>query len=713
MSWSLLTVDVRYEYDVVAARQRARQVAALLGFDVQDQTRIATAVSEIARNAFRYAGGGKVEFVVEGRTAPQLLLVRISDRGPGIRELDGVLDGSYRSATGMGLGIVGARRLMDRFHIETVPGRGTTVWLRKIFPARDGVLGAGELAELSAALGRERPETPLAEVQRQNQELLRTLEELQRRREELTHLNQELADTNRGVVALYAELDEKADHLRRADEMKSRLLSNMSHEFRTPLNSILALSRLLLEFTDGPLSDDQKTQIGYIRRAASDLSELVNDLLDLAKVEAGKIVVRPIEFEVGNLFGALRGMLRPLLVTDAVALVFEEPEALPALFTDEAKIAQILRNFISNALKFTERGEVRVSARPEPGADAVRFSVADTGIGIAPEDQERIFEEFSQLDNPIQKRVKGTGLGLPLTKKLAALLGGTVSVTSTPGVGSTFSVVVPRHYVEPAPLLALPDRTVEPGRLPVLVVEDRVEDALVYEGLLHGSRFQPIHARSLREARHVLAGVRPGAIVLDILLRGENTWAFLAELKRDDRTRAIPIIVATTVEDQQKGLALGADAYGVKPITREWLLDALAMVTGTVRPCRVLVIDDDEISRYLLRTVLSDARCTVHEAENGREGLERAIDERPDVIFLDLVMPEVTGFEVLERLKAEPSTRDIPVIVFTSKPLADDERAWLEQRAVAVLSKEAASRQAGSDVLDALGLAALAVRGES
>ncbi|MBI2216236.1 MAG: response regulator [Candidatus Rokubacteria bacterium] len=713
MSWSLLTLDVTYEHDVVAARQRARQITALLGFDVQDQTRVATAVSEIARNAFRYAGGGKVEFVVEGRTAPQLLLVRISDHGPGIRDLERVLDGSYRSATGMGLGIVGARRLMDRFDIETEPARGTTVWLRKIFPARQSVVAAGELAEVSTALGRQRPETPLEEVQRQSQELLRTLEELQRRQEELTRLNQELADTNRGVVALYAELDEKADHLRRADEMKSRFLSNMSHEFRTPLNSILALSRLLLEFTDGPLTDAQKTQVGYIRKAASDLSDLVNDLLDLAKVEAGKVIVRPVEFEVTNLFGALRGMLRPLLVTEAVALVFEEPEAMPPLFTDEAKVSQILRNFISNALKFTERGEVRVSATLDPGGDAVVFSVADSGIGIAPEDQERIFEEFSQLDHPIQKRVKGTGLGLPLTKKLAALLGGTVWVTSTPGAGSTFSVVIPRHDVEPAPLLGPHDRAVEPGRLPVLVVEDRAEDALVYEGFLRASRFQPIHARSLREARHVLATVRPRVIILDILLRGENARGFLATLERDERTRAIPIIVATTVEDQQKGLALGANAYGVKPITREWLLDALAMVSGTVRPCRVLVVDDDEISRYLLRSVLAEARCTVHEAANGQDGLERAIDKRPDVIFLDLIMPDVTGFEVLERLKAEPRTRDIPVIVFTSKPLAGDERAWLEERAVAVLSKEAASRQAGSEVLDALGLAALASGGAS
>jgi len=225
-------------------------------------------------------------------------------------------------------------------------------------------------------------------------------------------------------VALYAELDEKADHLRRADDMKTRFLSNMSHEFRTPLNSIQALTRLLLERSDGGLTSERTRQVEFIRKAAQDLTELVNDLLDLAKVEAGKTVVRPIEFEAANLFGALRGMLRPLLVNESVALVFEDTSSVPTLFQDEGKVSQILRNFISNALKFTERGEVRVSATFVDDEMAVAFSVADTGIGIAAEDQERIFHQFGQLENPLQRKVRGTGLGLPLTKKLVEILGG-------------------------------------------------------------------------------------------------------------------------------------------------------------------------------------------------------------------------------------------------------------------------------------------------
>ncbi|QAX84903.1 histidine kinase [Pseudomonas sp. DTU12.3] len=259
---------------------------------------------------------------------------------------------------------------------------------------------------------------------------------------ETAALREELDETNQGVLALYAELDIQAEELRQASDLKSRFLSYMSHEFRTPLGSILSINSLLADELDGPLSPEQHKQVAFVSTAARELSDMVDDLLDLAKIEAGRITISPAWFDMFDLFSALRGMFRPIVDASAVDLIFEEPIGLPRLYTDDKKLAQILRNFISNSLKFTTRGEVRVSAQLE-GADKVRFAVSDTGIGIAPELHGALFEDFSQVDSPLQKRLRGTGLGLSLCKRFAALLGGEVGLESTPGVGSTFFVIIP------------------------------------------------------------------------------------------------------------------------------------------------------------------------------------------------------------------------------------------------------------------------------
>ncbi|MGX9379517.1 sensor histidine kinase [Pseudomonas sp. JQ36] len=259
---------------------------------------------------------------------------------------------------------------------------------------------------------------------------------------ETAALREELDETNQGVLALYAELDTQAEQLRQASDLKSRFLSYMSHEFRTPLGSILSINSLLADELDGPLSPEQHKQVAFVSSAARELSDMVDDLLDLAKIEAGRISISPAWFDMFDLFSALRGMFRPIVDASAVDLIFEEPVGLPRLYTDDKKLAQILRNFISNSLKFTTRGEVRVSARLE-GSDKVRFAVSDTGIGIAPELHGALFEDFSQVDSPLQKRLRGTGLGLSLCKRFAALLGGEVGMDSKPGVGSTFFVIIP------------------------------------------------------------------------------------------------------------------------------------------------------------------------------------------------------------------------------------------------------------------------------
>lgn len=688
MSLPILRAEIRYEQDVVSARQRTRQIAALLGFDPQQQTRLATAVSEIARNAFQYGGGGQLEFSLEGSTAPQILVINVVDHGRGIQDVDRILNGEYSSKTGMGLGIVGARRLMDRFEIQSSSGAGTRVSMCKLLPRKSRLITVQILPQLTAELMRQGPSGLMEEIRQQNTDLLRALDDLRQRQEELALLNRELEDTNRGVVALYAELDERADHLRRADEVKTRFLSNMTHEFRTPLNSILALTRLLLERVDGELGVEQERQIYFIRKSAENLSELVNDLLDLAKVEAGKIEIRPGEFEVRNLFGALRGMLRPLLLNTSVNLLFEDPEGIPTLSTDEGKVSQILRNFISNALKFTEQGEVRVSAQLSDDRQKVIFRVADTGIGIDPAHQSIIFQEFEQIENPLQRKVRGTGLGLPLSKKLAELLGGSVSLESQPGLGSTFSAAIPVVY---APAQPVSDVVLAPeldeARLPILVIEDEIEPRLLYEKYLRGTAFQPVPARSLREARALLETFRPAAIILDILLRGEEAWSLLPDLEMGAETREIPVLVITNIEDRQKAMALGAKAYSRKPVERRWLLDQLHSLTGRRAPRKILVVDDEEVSRYVLRQLFCCPPDQVIEASNGAEGLRFARDEQPQLILLDLLMPETSGFEVLERLRADSRTSDIPVVVSTSKPLDERELALLKRHAAGFLPK--------------------------
>ena len=445
---NLLTVRIHSEHDVVAARQRAREVAALLGFATPEQTRIATSVSEIARNTFAYGGGGALEISVEGATGEQMLLFRFADRGPGIPHLDEVLDGYYRSTTGMGVGMVGARRMMDRFDVESAPGEGTRVLLGKRLARGASLATPSDLARVVESLARQAPRDPVEEVREQNRELLLALDELHARQQELLELNHELEDTNRGVVALYAELDDRVEQLRRANSLRAQFTSYLSHEFRTPLDSMLALSALLLDRVDGELTEEQEKQVQYIRRSARDLLNMVDDLLDTARVEAGQMKIHPDVFSVGELFSALRATLRPLLTADTVSLSFQDPAGLPPMETDEAKVSQILRNLVSNALKFTERGEIRVHASHDPATDSVTFQVADTGIGIPGEDQEKIFEDFGQVDGAVQRRVKGTGLGLPLSRKLARFLGGEVAVESVPGSGSTFTVVIPRAYRE-------------------------------------------------------------------------------------------------------------------------------------------------------------------------------------------------------------------------------------------------------------------------
>lgn len=546
----------------------------------------------------------------------------------------------------------------------------------------------------------------LGDLQRQAE---RQQRELQRRHDELIRLNNELDDSARGMAALHAEVEESADSLRRLSEVKSRVVSNVSHEFRTPLNSIIGLSNILLSRVDGDLSPEQEKQITFIRRSAESLTELVNDLLDLSSIEAGKVAFRPTTFTVGALFGALRGMMRPLVQGTSVEVVFDAPATDITLETDEGKVSQVMRNLLSNAMKFTPDGEVRVSAVQD--GDDVLLAVQDTGIGIADEDQERVFEEFTQLDSPQQRRVKGTGLGLALSRRLAGILGGTLTVQSRLGAGATFTLRIPRVHPEVTEMAAMQERSrsLDPRRAPILVLEDDRQTLFLYERYLRDAGFQILPARTIEDAREALRRVRPAAIVLDVMLEGETSWAFLAELKASPDTSDIPTLVVTITNREDRARALGADEFFVKPLDQEWMvrkLQQLARRTGPIRT--ILVIDDDEVARYMLRRQLADTEYRIIEADNGVEGLRLAQTARPQVIFLDFVLPGTNAFDLLDDLKSNPATRNIPVIIHTSKSLADEEKSRLSQQAAAILPKQSLSREVAigriRDALVAAGL---------
>jgi signal transduction histidine kinase/CheY-like chemotaxis protein len=687
----VLHLALRSDHDVVQSRQRARDVAAALGMDKQDQIRVATATSEIARNAFRYARNGEVLFGIELEN-PQRLHVTVSDSGKGIPNLDEILAGRYKSETGLGMGILGTRRLMDDFSIDSGP-QGTTIRFGKRLPGRADSWTQRKARDLARTLQDLKPESAYEEIEQQNQELLKTLQELRTRQEELELLNRELEDTNRGVVALYAELDERADYLRRASELKTKFLSNVSHEFRTPLNSIISLARLLLDRIDGDLAPEQVRQVNYIESSARDLQELVNDLLDLAKVEAGKIRIRPKRFEVHELFSALKGMLKPLLADNtSVDLVFENASDIPPLHTDEGKVSQILRNLVSNAIKFTPKGTVNISAQMQESG-LVLFAVADTGIGIAPEHHETIFKEFSQVENPLQEKYRGTGLGLPLCRDLATLLGGRIWLTSEPRAGSTFFVEVPPVYVgeafRPEDSSTLPEP--EFHRVPVLYLEDEPDSAKIFEALLRKTEFQAILAATVAQAEAWRVRHTPAAIVTDVYISDDPIWQYIDHLR--EVCPQTPIIVTSAYADPATALKRGANAFLPKPLEAAGLLGELRRLTAQVGTRRILLVDDNEVSRYILREILVQPWLEIDEASNGTDALAAIDQSPPDGLILDLLMPDIGGFDILKTLRAHPKTEHLPVLIYTSKLLSESEQKQLEGLNAPVVRKEDVSNR--------------------
>ncbi|MEV4344912.1 sensor histidine kinase [Actinoplanes sp. NPDC049596] len=441
----LMRMRLRVAQDIFVVRQLSREVAREVGLEQQDQTRLATALSEVSRVMIARGTDAEVTFAVQSDGVVPMLQVTVEGRVAG--------DAARLTPE---LGAVG--RLVDKMGVSD-GGNGTVVWMARRLPASVPRLTPDRMEEIRAGLARHVPGSPLDELNVQNQQLIAALDEVRAQRDDLARLNaeleetnrgvmalyhqlsEELEETNRGVVALYAELDEKSVQLAAASEAKSRFLANVSHELRAPVTAIIGLGRLLGDEGSDELTADQAQQVDLIRGSATDLLSLVNDLLDLAKAEAGRVEATMADVDLKAVFGQLRGTLRPLATRPEVEFVVDEPSSVPSIRTDEVLLTRILRNLLTNALKFTAAGEVRLSVRPV--GDDAEFTVSDTGAGIPAELHERIFEEFYQVPGSRPISGKGTGLGLPYARRLAGILGGGLHVASTPGEGSTFTLRLP------------------------------------------------------------------------------------------------------------------------------------------------------------------------------------------------------------------------------------------------------------------------------
>jgi signal transduction histidine kinase/DNA-binding response OmpR family regulator/putative methionine-R-sulfoxide reductase with GAF domain len=525
----------------------------------------------------------------------------------------------------------------------------------------------------------------------------------------------ELSAERDNVAQRAVELQQKNAEVERANRLKSEFVANMSHELRTPLNSILALSQILSDRLDGDLNAEQEKQVNIIERNANNLLRLINDILDLSKIESGKLELAPVDFAVEDVMHSVRGTVEPLVLAKNLDLVLDIAPNLPRMHTDDGKLKQILLNLLSNAVKFTERGSVTVRVRPGRMATGaahassarnwITVEVADTGVGISPKDQADIWQEFYQVDGSLSRRYEGTGLGLAIVRRLVLLLGGSIKLQSTVGEGSRFTFTIPArlptysHVVEqperllPAPRPALPGGDDAATPL-VLVVDDDPEVIYILEKYLRDNGYNIATAGDGDVALEKARTLQPFAITLDIMLPGRDGWEIIQELKNDPQTADIPIIVLSMLDNRQLGYNLGAAEYLVKPVSRRSLLDRLNQLRVNAALNEALVVEDDLVEQRVLNMALQEAGLHVTSFTSGIEALAWLDDHTPDVITLDLMMPGMDGFQVLEEIKQRPHLRHVPVLIITAKDILPEERARLNHRIAAIIQKGPAQRDA-------------------
>jgi signal transduction histidine kinase/CheY-like chemotaxis protein len=491
------------------------------------------------------------------------------------------------------------------------------------------------------------------------------------------------------LAALFAEIRDKSEELEVASQHKSQFLANMSHELRTPLNAIIGYSEILQEEVKDLRQDRLMPDLKKIENAGRHLLGLINDILDLSKIEAGRMDVLLEDVEIVPLLEDVRSIITPLAEKNGNTLQFRLPPQLGIMRTDRTKLKQILLNVLSNAAKFTQNGQLTlVVERLEGSRPMVRFAISDTGIGMSEEQLNRLFLPFSQADSSTMKSYGGTGLGLAITRHFCQLLGGEISATSERSVGSTFVVVLPDSVHAPAHVEPVNPRASSEvvNDITVLVVDDDPQARDLLTAKLKGQNYRLVHASNGEEALELARKIRPDAITLDVLMPRSDGWAVLSSLKADKELCDIPVVMVTVVQDRGRGLSLGAVDVLTKPVDRSELVALLRRLV--LREGPVLVVEDDANTRAMIRHVVERLGFAVAEAENGRSALEwLAKNPDPAVILLDLIMPEMDGFAFLERLKDRSDQNAIPVVVLTGIQIAAEDRDRLLRRVQKVIAK--------------------------
>ncbi len=461
--------------------------------------------------------------------------------------------------------------------------------------------------------------------------------------------------------------------MRELDRLKSQFLANMSHELRTPLNSIIGFSRVILKGIDGPLTELQEQDLTAIYNSGQHLLRLINDVLDLAKIEAGKMELAYDEVNIAETIEGVLPTIAGVLKEKSLELITNIAPDIPVVRADPIRVRQVLINLLSNAAKFTEEGSITVEAYVQPspsGGREVYISVADTGPGIAPEDQAKLFKSFSQVDASPTRKTGGTGLGLAISRQLVELHGGRIGVESEVGKGSKFYFTLPLPAEDKGPAGA--------GPKVVLAIDDDPQVISLYERYLQPQGYQVVGLTDPTRARERIRELKPYAVTLDIMMPGKDGWSVLEEIKADSETRDTPVIICSILSEQEKGFSLGAADYLVKPISEEDLLAAIGRLNadGSIR--NVLVIDDDPVDLRLIEKMLSkDGHYKVMLAEGGLQGWEILSSEPPHAVILDLFMPEMDGFAILEKMRTTPELSDIPVLVVSGADLTPEQRQQL------------------------------------